>query len=248
MYDLPATALTPALIVYLIDASESMKQACGTSTKIELVNRALRDVLKDMVRRSFRDGVPQKRYQIAIYAYSSRVIDVTGGVRDLASVLELGIPEIGAGGETDTSAAFAAAEALLQRQLPQYQRGPAPLVCHLTDGKFTTADPTPIIRRIQTLTVPDGNVLVENIFVADNMLRHPVVDFGPWKGVKRVRDLADDYAQFYFDRSSPLPESYRNNINNYGYNLEAGTGMFFPGTQSDLVRLAFVASAATQLK
>ncbi|MBA3822709.1 MAG: VWA domain-containing protein, partial [Ktedonobacterales bacterium] len=222
MYEQPATALTPALIVYIIDASESMKGACGSTTKIALVNRALRDVLKDMVRRSFRDGIPQQRYHIAIYAYASRVVDVTSGVRDLASVLEVGIPEVTAGGETDTSAAFAAAELLLQRHLTQYQRCPAPLVCHLTDGKFTTADPTPIIRRIQAMQVPDGNVLVENIFVANNMLRNPVADWAPWGGVKRAKDLADEYAQFFFDRSSPLPESYRINVNNYGYALEPG--------------------------
>lgn len=248
MYAQPATAITPALVIYLIDASDSMNQPCEGTTKIDLLNRALRSVMKDMVRRSIRDGIPQRRYRLALLAYSSTVIDVLQGARDLTEVLERGVPEISAGGVTDTAAAFAAAEHLLIQQLPQYQRSPAPLICHLTDGEFTTADPSPIIRRIQSMSVADGPVLVENIYFADKILRRPVSDWTQWTGLQRASDLENPYARFLFELSSPLPESYRQNINNYGYAIAPGSSLFFPGAHSDLVRLAFAASAATQLK
>ena len=90
MYTQPATTLTPALVVYLIDASDSMNERCGETTKIGLVNAALRAMVKDMVRRSMRDGVVQRRYRLAIIAYSSTVLDVLNGIRDLTDLLAKG--------------------------------------------------------------------------------------------------------------------------------------------------------------
>jgi uncharacterized protein YegL len=248
MYTEPATTLTPALIVYLIDASDSMNDPCGETTKIDMVNKALRATIKDMVRRSMRDGVVQRRYKLAILAYSTKVIDVLSGIRDLPELLRTGVPELSAGGVTDTAAGFEKVEELLKENLPQFQHSPAPLVCHLTDGVFTTIDPAPVVGRIQTMSVSDGNVLVENVYVADNMLRRQVHNWEQWAGVLRESELVDDYARYLCNLSSRLPETYRQNINNYGYHLQSGAAMFFPGANSDLVRLAFVITAATQLK
>ncbi len=248
MYTQPATTLTPALIIYLIDASDSMNEPCGDTTKIAMVNGALRATMKDMVRRSIRDGVVQRRYKVAIFAYSTEVLDLLKGVCDLPDLVRMGVPEFSAGGVTDTAAGFAAVEALLNQRLAEFEHGPAPLVCHLTDGVFTTADPSPAIQRIQALRVADGPVLVENIYVADNMLRRAVHNWEHWPGVLRESDLTDEYARFLYSLSSRLPETYRANINNYGYALQPGAALFFPGATSDLVRLAFVITAATQLK
>lgn len=248
MYTQPATTLTPALIVYLIDASDSMNDPCGETTKIDMINKALRAAIKDMVRRSMRDGVVQRRYKVAIFAYSTNVIDVLGGVRDLPELLRTGVPELSAGGVTDTAAGFGKAEQLLKDNLAQFHHSPAPLVCHLTDGIFTTIDPAPVIGRIQAMSVSDGNVLVENVYVANNMLRREVHNWEQWAGVLRESELVDDYARYLWNLSSRLPETYRQNINNYGYHLQPGAAMFFPGANSDLVRLAFVITAATQLK
>ncbi|HLY30590.1 MAG TPA: hypothetical protein VKQ36_06155, partial [Ktedonobacterales bacterium] len=80
MYTQPATGLTPALVIYLLDASDSMNEPCGAASKIDLVNQTLRAAIKDMVRRSMRDGMPQKRYRLAVFAYSTTPIDVLGGI------------------------------------------------------------------------------------------------------------------------------------------------------------------------
>src|SRR5689334_18996665 len=248
LYTQPATSLTPALIIYLIDASHSMNDPCGSLTKIGLVNKALRDVIKDMVRRSMRDGVVQRRYKIAIFAYSTTVVDVLGGIRDLPDLVREGTPTLTAGGETDTTAGFKAVETLLQNNLSKFQTSPAPLVCHLTDALFTESDPSPLIRRIQTMAVNDGPVLIENVYVADHMLRSAVSDWHAWGGVVKPNQLTNDYARLLFQLSSPLPETYRQNINNYGYRLQSGASLFFPGVHTDLVRLAFAVSSATQLK
>jgi hypothetical protein len=247
-YTQPTTSLTPALIIYLIDASHSMNDPYGETTKIGLVNQALKEVLKDMIRRSISDGGIQRRYKVALFAYSSKVIDILGGIYDLPDLVKEGIPVITAGGETDASIGFVAVERLLIKHLTQFQSCPAPLVCHLTDALITCGDPAPIVQRIQAMTVNDGPVLVENVYMAEKMQRLPVHDWHQWGGVLKPGQLTNEYARFLFRLSSLLPEPYRQNINNYGYHLKQGAALFFPGQHLDLVRLAFAISTATQLK
>ncbi|HEU5380522.1 MAG TPA: vWA domain-containing protein [Ktedonobacteraceae bacterium] len=247
VYTQAATSLHPALIIYLIDASHSMNDACNGATKIQIVNKALKAAIKDMVRRSIRDGIIQKRYKVAVFAYTTSVVDVVGGIRDLPELVKYGYPVISASGETNPAIGFAAVEALLQQHLVEFQDSPAPLVCHLTDALITAGDPTPIVRRIQHMGVRDGTVLVENVYVAEKMLRKPVLDWHSWEGVVRPGQLDNDSARLLFHLSSPLPETYRQNINNYGYRLHPDALLFFPGTHTDLVHLALVASTATEV-
>ncbi len=247
-YTQPVTSLRPALVIYLIDASYSMNDRCGATTKIAMVNKALQEAIKDMVRRSMRDGVVQRRYKIAIFAYSTKVLDVLDGICDLPELVKHGVPVISADGDTDTATGFSVVETLLKNHLMDFRENPAPLVCHLTDALITAGDPTPIVRRIQEMAVNDGPVLVENVYVADNMLRSPVQDWKQWDGVLKAGQLTNGYARFLLQLSSPLPESYRQAINNSGYHLQKGAALFFPGTHTELVRLAFAISTATQLK
>jgi len=247
-YTQAATSLAPALVIYLIDASYSMNDPCGRTTKIDMVNKALREAVQDMVRRSMSNGVIQPRYKVAIFAYSTKVLDLLDGFCDLADLVKHGLPMISADGDTDTEAGFSAVETLLQMQLPDFHASPAPLVCHLTDALITTGDPVSVVQRIKAMVVNDGPVLVENVYVADQMLRSPAVNWAQWPGVLKPKQLKSAYARFLCQLSSPLPDSYRQNINNYGYHLQKGAALFFPGTQTELVRLAFAISTATQLK
>ncbi len=252
-YTQPATTLTPALIVYLIDTSDSMNQACGTVSKIELVNTALRESIRRLISRSMRDGVPQPQYLVALLTYDTQVKDVLNGMCSLPVFVQAGIPRLAAQGETDTLAGFAAVEKLLQSYQTSLQRNsslrrPAPLVCHLTDAHFTTDDPGPVVRRIQKMNFSDGPVLVEHVYMAEDMLKQPVQDWSQWRGVEKLNDLTNEHARRLFHLASPLPEVYRQNINNYGYHLQKGSLLFFPGTQSELIKLAFAVSAGSQLR
>ena len=249
-YVQPSTRLTPALVIYLIDASASMNDACGPFTKMALVNNALREGVKGMILRSMRDNKVQSRYHVAMFAYSTVVLDLLDGIRGLPDLMRVGgPPELEAGGgATDTAAGFSMVEKLLQQNLATYKSCPAPLVCHLTDALHTTQDPAPIVQRIRAMSVDDGSVLVENVLMAEKIVRKPVKDWQQWEGISKARQLADDYARQLFALSSPLPESYRQNMNkSAGYQLQKDTRLFFPGTQPELVRLAIAASSATQL-
>jgi hypothetical protein len=107
---------------------------------------------------------------------------------------------------------------------------PAPLVCHLTDGEFIGADPEKIAKRIMAMRVPDGPVLVENIFISDDVLPEPVRDVNAWPGILASTRLRNDYGRRLRSMSSPLPEQYRGWLSEYGYHLAPGALMMLPGT------------------
>jgi hypothetical protein len=92
---------------------------------------------------------PSPRYRLAIYAYNHSVHDLLDGPRPITEVVKLGISPMKPSGRTDTAAAFEQAEQLLISERGNLRSCPAPLVCHLTDGKYSADDPLPIVERIQ---------------------------------------------------------------------------------------------------
>jgi hypothetical protein len=244
-YTTLATRSTPALIIYLLDVSGSMQEPMGGISKIDLVAQALQKTAVRMVQRSTKGTVISPRYKVAMFAYSSSVIDLLGGIKTIDELAKMGTPQLMTLDTTDTAAAFAEVERLLQQELPDLQDCPAPLVCHLTDGYYNGADPKPLVERIKRLSVPDGDVLVENIFVTSTGPH--IADVRAWPGISSEDELADPYARDLFHMSSLIPDSYLNVMREFGYKLEPGARMIFPGNQPDLVQLGFVMSGATPI-
>lgn len=61
-YDIPATRVAPALIIYLLNISSSMQKELDGVPKIEHVSRALEKVLISMVRRSTKGEIIASRH------------------------------------------------------------------------------------------------------------------------------------------------------------------------------------------
>lgn len=245
-YDVPATGQTPALVIYLLDISGSMSEELDGLPRIEHVNQAIAQVLSRMVQRSTKGATISPRYRLAMFAYSDTPEDILGGVRTITEVAQLGNPVLSPSAATDTCAAFMAARDLLRQELTERSPGmPAPMVCHITDGQFTGADPEPIAREIMQMQSSDGPVLVENIYLGQNLTVAPIADPTRWPGVAGESELADPYARKLFRMSSPLPESYARVINESEYSLRPGARMLIPGSNYDLIELAFAMSGAT---
>lgn len=244
-YNTMATAVTPALIIYLLDCSGSMGEKLDGAKKIEHLNEALHGVLKRMVQRSTKGDVVSPRYNLALIPYSDQPRDILAGIKTIKEVWDQGRPNFAPTTSTDTAAAFLYALDLLQRELPNLKGHPAPMVCHLTDGVYTGADPEPVARQIMQLANDDGNVLVENIFIAPNLTRQPISDASTWAGISDASELQDPYAAKLFSMSSELPPSYAEVVQADGYGLKAGCRMLIPGTSKDLVELAFAMSGST---
>jgi len=115
----------------------------------------------------------------------------------------------------------------------------------MTDGENTGEDPEPIVRRIMQMAVPDGHVLVENIFISDRVLPKPIADPRKWPGILPDTKLTSNYARKLQAISSPVPGSYRMMMLEMGYSLDTGAVMLLPGVNPELVAMGFQMSAAT---
>jgi hypothetical protein len=247
-YSVLATTRTPALIIYLLDVSASMAQPLGAKRRLDVVMDALGIALRQMVFRSTRGGRLSPRYRIAMLAYSDHVYDLLDGIKTVDHVAHLGVPELSPMRTTETAKAFTQAEKMLLAELPALEGCPAPLVCHMTDGESTGADPEPIVRRIMGMSVSDGPVLVENIFISDKILPEPISDPSTWPGILPGTILTNDYARKLRAMSSPLPDSYRDVLIEHSYRLSPGALMLLPGMSAELVALGFQMSAATPVR
>ena len=247
-YTIMATSKTPMLIVYLLDVSASMSQPLGNKRRVEVVMDSLTAAVRQMVFRSTKGGRLAARYHLALLAYSDHVYDLLGGIKTIDQIAALGVPELSPMRTTETAKAFIQAEKLLQAELPNLRESPAPLVCHMTDGENTGADPEPIAKRIMEMAVPDGNVLVENIFISDDILPQPITDPTQWAGILPDTKLMKDHARKLRAMSSTVPESYRAMMLENNYHLDPKAVMMLPGINPELVAMGFQMSAATPVR
>ena len=248
MYDIHATSETPMLIIYLIDVSLSMNEPMAGKTRLAVVSDALEAVRTRMIWRSTKGSLIASRYRVAMYPYSEQVYDVYEGIKSIAEIAKFPLPKLTAMRVTDTAKAFRHAKRILEQELPRMANHPAPLVCHLTDGTFTGDDPEPPAREIMQLEIPDGPVLVENIFVSDDILPEPVKDATCWPGVRPQTQLTNRYAIQLRRMSSPVPHSYRVMMEEMGYGIAQDAVMMFPGNSPGLLEMAFQMSAATRTR
>ncbi|CAM3369248.1 vWA domain-containing protein [Paenibacillus glucanolyticus] len=248
-YTIQASQRTPALIIYLIDISASMNMLMEDRRRIDVVYEALSLAIRQMVFRSTKGNRLTPRYRIAILAYSDDVYDLLNGIKGIDEIAAIGsLPDLTPKRFSDSAKAFLQAEKILQSEIPNMQDCPAPLVCHMTDGVSTGDDPEPIARRIMSMSVPDGNVLVENIFISDHLMNQPITEPRRWKGILTDTSLEDEHARKLKMMSSLLPESYREMLLEADYQLSPGALMMLPGTCSELVSIGFQMSAATPVR
>lgn len=244
-YEQLATTDAPALIIYVLDVSASMSKPLGQRRRIDVVSDALQAAFARLVFRSTKGARVAPRYRLGLLAYSDHVYDLLDGVRTISDVAPRGLPQLTPLRTTDTERAFVEVEHMLERELAAYPASPAPLVCHMTDGEYTAADPEPVVSRIKALQNMDGAVLMENIFISDALLEQPVEDTRRWPGVDGSTPLRNEYAETLRRLSSALPDGYRRVLLEEGYQLQPGALMLLPGTSPELVELGFVMSTAT---
>ena len=248
MYQNFATANTQALIVFLLDVSGSMgKPMPGSKSRIQVVREALKVTVTEMVQRSLKNKELRPRYRVAMIAYSDDVYDVLSGVKPIDVVAKMGIPKLEPLNRSDTTKGFRYVKKIIEQEKSLLApASPAPLVIHLTDGELTSReDPEPVVREIQQIMVPDGNVLVENVFISDE-LKVVIPDAAAWPGYKPGEDVGNQYGNRLLAMSSYLPEMYRIVMSELGFSIQEGTAMMYPGIRPEFVQMAFVMSTTSR--
>lgn len=244
MYQNQASSKTPALVIFLLDVSGSMGRPMqGGKSRMQVVKDALKVVITEMVQRSIKQQKISPRYRIGMIAYSDDVYDILSGVKYVDEVARLGIPALKPLHRTNTTKGFLFVKKILEQEIRSIGKtDPAPLVIHMTDGEYTCPeDPEPVVKEIQDVFVPDGNVLVENVFISEE-LSISTTEAALWPGFKLGDDTGNPYGDSLLAMSSVLPELYWRSMWEMEYGIEKGTAMMYPGINFEFVQMAFAMS------
>jgi hypothetical protein len=151
----------------------------GGKTRIEVAKDAIQTTYATMIQRSLRQGQIHPRYRIAMVGYKDELYDVYKTEQNNKSILnveelkEQGVPPITPQKWTNMAKAFRYAAHLIKEDLKTWPQKwldecPPPMVINLTDCEYTEAegvdDPLSAAKKVQEITVPDGNVLCREHF------------------------------------------------------------------------------------
>lgn len=246
----------PATLIYLVDISGSMSATMQDGkTRIEVAKNAIQVAYAQMIQRSMRQGKIHPRYRVGMIAYSDKIYDVYGKLGSIVSVEQLkneGIPAIAPQKSTNMARAFGYAEKLISDDLKKWSRKwleecPPPMVINITDCEFDeeqTQDPMEFAKRLQQISIRDGNVLVENIFITDQITAPASAQ--EWLGYRFGDETGNSYGDKLLAMSSPIPSTYAQILREQaGLKIREGTAMMFPGITREFIKFGFVMSIVT---
>ena len=246
----------PATLIYLVDISGSMSATLQDGkTRIEVAKNAIQVAYAQMIQRSMRQGKIHPRYRVGMIAYSDKIYDVYGNLGSIVSIDQLkneGVPTITPQTSTNMAKAFRFAEKLikddLQKWSPKWLEGcPPPMVINITDCEYDeeqAQDPLEFAQRLQQISIRDGNVLVENIFITDQI--SVPASAQDWQGYRFNDKTGNSYGDKLLAMSSPIPSTYAQILREQaGIKIREGTAMMFPGITREFIKFGFVMSIVT---
>lgn len=252
-----ANSTHPATLIYLVDISGSMAAKMPESkSRMEVAKDAIQTAYSTMISRSLRHGVIHSRYRVGMIAYTTDIYDVykkLGSIIDVDKLKEEGVPPLKPQKKTDMAKAFRYAIRMLQDDIEKWpdlwlKECPPPMVLNITDCEINEGaeDPEPYARELQEISVPDGNVLVSNIFITEQIVVPNKDNIKQWKGYRFNESTGDEFGDKLLAMSSPLPQSYADIMNEQAaLTIPPGTAMLFPGINKEFIRTGFVMSIAT---
>jgi uncharacterized protein YegL len=246
----------PATLIYLVDISGSMNATMQDGkTRIEVAKNAIQVAYAQMIQRSMRQGKIHPRYRVGMIAYSDKIYDVYGNLGSIVSIEQLkneGIPSITPQKSTNMAKAFRFAEKLIKDDLQKWSRKwledcPPPMVINITDCEYDeeqAQDPLEFAQRLQQISIRDGHILVENIFITDQISAPTSPQ--EWQGYRFTDKTGNSYGDKLLAMSSPIPSTYAQILREQaGIKIREGTAMMFPGITREFIKFGFVMSIVT---
>jgi Mg-chelatase subunit ChlD len=246
----------PATLIYLVDISGSMNAIMQDGkTRIEIAKNAIQVAYAQMIQRSMRQGKIHPRYRVGMIAYSDEIYDVYGELGSIISIEQIkdeGIPAIAPQKSTNMARALKYAAKLIKDDIQKWPQKwldecPPPMVINITDCEYDEKggqDPLEFAKALQKIAVPDGNVLVENIFITDQISLP--ISVHEWQGYQFSDSTGDLYGDKLLAMSSPIPSTYAQILREQaGSRIREGTAMMFPGITREFIKFGFVMSIVT---
>jgi hypothetical protein len=174
-------------------------------------------------------------------ARSKKVPDGAGGLVDQDVKFPVWVDPIASNG-TPMSAVLTQAFSVISGWLIAHPECFPPVVLNLTDGESTDGDPSVAGESVRQLASADGNVLLFNLHVSDDVgtpITFPDSDLS----------LPNDYARGLFNLSSVLPPGMKSYAQQQGISASEGTrGFVFNADMTSVVQFLDIGTRASDLR
>lgn len=229
------SSATPGLLIILLDQSGSMLSDYEGTTRTKFASLAVNKVIDNIIQKNFDGDAPKNRCFISVIGYNHNVKELTSGwLKDLdanplryetlkkktpdgaGGIVEIEVNQpvwvepIESDGATNMLGAFKFAKGLVENWMAKYADGPAPVIINISDGVpyYDGKDPRDCMKEtvalaseIMALSNNDGNVLIFNAQIdeANGTVVFP----------SNRNEVIQEEAQFLYDITSEVPESYK---------------------------------------
>lgn len=231
------SSATPGLLIILLDQSGSMlSDYDGTGmTRTKFSTLAVNKVIDNIIQKNFDGDAPKNRCFISVIGYNHNVRELcsgwlkdldnsplryetlkkktpdgTGGLVEVEVKQPVWVEPIDQDGATNMLGAFQFAKELVEKWMTDHADGPAPVIINISDGcpYYDAKDPricmeetVTLVNQIMNISNEDGNVLVFNAQIDRNS--------GTVVFPSNRTEVSQEEAQFLYDITSVVPESYR---------------------------------------
>lgn len=229
------SSANPGFLIILLDQSGSMMDSYEGTTRTKFATLAVNKVIDNIIQKNFDGEAPKNRCFVSVIGYNQNVNELcsgwlkdldanplryetlkkkapdgAGGIMEIEVNQPVWIEPINQNGPTNMLGAFKLAKDLVVKWMGDNPDGPAPVIINISDGVpyYDGKDPrecmretVELAREIMNLSNNDGNVLIFNA----------QIDEGNGKVVfpSNRTDVIQEEAQFLYDITSEVPESYK---------------------------------------
>ena len=231
------SSATPGLLIILLDQSGSMMDSYEGTTRTKFASLAVNKVIDNIIQKNFDGEAPKNRCFISVIGYNHNVKELCSGwLKDLdasplryetlkkktpdgaGGIVEIEIKQpvwvdpIDKDGATNMLGAFQLAKDLVEKWIfdPDHADWPAPVIINISDGvpyydgknpRDCMKETVTLANEIKALSNNDGHVLIFNAQIDDAN--------GKVKFPSSRTAVSQEEAQFLYDITSEVPESYK---------------------------------------
>ena len=269
------SSATPGLLIILLDQSGSMmKDYDGTGmTRTKFATLAVNKVIDNIIQKNFDGDAPKNRCFISVIGYNHNVKELcsgwlkdldasplryetlkkktpdgTGGLVEVEVKQPVWVEPINENGATNMLGAFHLAKELVEKWMTDNIDGPAPVIINISDGvpyydgkepRECMKETVSVANDIMSLSNNDGNVLIFNAQIDKT---NGTVIFP-----SNRTDVSQEEAQFLYDITSEVPESYKDAASKNELPTKEGSrGCIFGADGVQLIQLINFGSTKSQ--
>lgn len=267
------SSATPGLLIILLDQSGSMQDSYEGTTRTAFASLAVNKVIDNIIQKNFDGDAPKNRCFISVIGYDHNVKEVcsgwlkeldanplryetlkkkqpdgAGGIVEVSVKQPVWVEPVDTNGATNMLGALQLAKDLVSQWMADNQDGPAPVIINISDGVpyYDGKDPrvcmqetVALAKEIMSMSNNDGNVLIFNAQIDDSNKK---IKFPSSRD-----EISQEEAQFLFDITSEVPDSYKAAASKNELPLKDGShGCIFAADGVDLIQLIDFGSSKGQ--